>query len=96
MTEESVPKEEEREGNGELRRRQTRAERVDADRRAADEERKEKRRKQLKAKIQKLRDERDPLRGLLAGTKRSKLQKQIDELTEQLRQIYGLRPADAE
>lgn len=80
-------KEEECEGNGQLRHRQTRAEHVDADRRVADEERKEKRRKQLKAKIQKLRNERDSLRGLLAGTKRSKLQKQIDELTEQLRKI---------
>ena len=87
VTEESVPKEEERDGNGQPRRRQARAEREDADCRAADEERKEKQRNQLKAKIQKLKDERDSLKGLFTGTKRSKLQKQIDEMTEQLRAI---------
>ncbi len=87
VTEESVPKEEECEGNGQPRRRQARAEREDADCRAADEERKEKQRNQLKAKIQKLKDERDSLKGLFTGTKRSKLQKQIDEMTEQLRAI---------
>ena len=57
-----------------------------AERKAA-EARKQEHRNRIKDEIQRLTDEMNSLRGLFAGIKRRKLQKQIDALNEQLRSI---------
>ena len=61
-------------------------EREEAERRAA-EERKKAERDRINAQIFDLSQEMDSLRGLFAGMKRKKLQKQIDELNEQLKRL---------
>ena len=49
------------------------------------EQEKQARRNELTGRIQRLEQERDSLKGLFAGMKRKKIQKEIDELKEQLR-----------
>lgn len=75
-----------REAEERAKREQARREREEAERRA-NEARKQEQRNRIKAEIQSLTDEMNSLRGLFAGMKRKKLQKQIDELNEQLRRI---------
>lgn len=65
---------------------QARREREGAERRAA-EERKKAERERINAQIYDLSQEMDSLKGLFAGMKRKKLQKQIDELNERLRRL---------
>ena len=65
---------------------QSRREQEEAERRTEETRKKEKRDK-IKAEIQNLTDEMNSLHGLFAGMKRKKIQRQIDELNEQLRKI---------
>lgn len=55
--------------------------------RLEDEQRRERQRSDLENLIRQLKQERDSLKGLFAGMKRKKIQKEIDALTEQLRRI---------
>ena len=55
--------------------------------RLEDEQRRERQRRDLENRIRQLKQERDSLKGLFAGMKRNKIQKEIDALTEQLRRI---------
>ena len=75
-----------REAEERERREKARREREEAERRAA-EERKKAERERINNEIAGLRAEMDSLKGLFAGMKRKKLQKQIDELNEQLRRL---------
>lgn len=65
---------------------QARREREEAERQAA-EERKKAERERINAQIYDLSQEMESLKGLFAGMKRKKLQKQIDDLNEQLRRL---------
>lgn len=55
--------------------------------RREDEQRRERQRGDLENRIRQLKQERDSVKGLFAGMKRNKIQKEIDALTEQLRRI---------
>ena len=64
------------------------AQREDEERRKREAEtQRQRERNNLLREIASLEQERDGLRGLFAGFKRSKLQKQIDELKERLRRL---------
>ena len=67
-------------------REKARREREEAERQAA-EERKKAERDRINERIYDLSQEMESLKGLFAGMKRKKLQKQIDELNEQLRRL---------